>query len=226
MGGALDAFRELALPSVRLVRGRGVSGIGGLPRLASGTAWPRRNGAPLTLLAQLALDDLPEASAPEWLPRAGSLAFFYDYDEMPWDGEAVVLFGPHPLVELPVAQEPVDLAPDLVIRRTSVEFVPGFTLPASDSELVRSLALSGDQLDRMDDLRVEGQPVHRLFGYPDAIQDPLVDRGRLVDLLLQLDTDEDAGLEFGDDGRLFFLVPAHGGLEERLAGVSAVLQEG
>ena len=182
-----------------------LSRIGGLPRLRAGAEWPRRASGPLALMAEIALDELPAAGlVPNWLLRTGSLAFFYDYDDMPWGDDpadadgALVLLDPEPLSSgTPEVEPPYDLPPDLLLPPTPVELVPDF--PSA-----------------------EGEPLHRMLGDPDTIQDPLDE----LDLLLQLDTDERAGLEFGDGGRLFFLVPRDGDLVERLASASAILQEG
>jgi uncharacterized protein YwqG len=188
----------------------GLSRLGGMPRLPARVEWPRRGSGPLALMAEIALDEMAAASAavPAWLPRTGSLAFFYDYDDMPWGDDpadadgAFVLFSPQPLSSrTPEVEPPYDLPPDLILPPTPVQLVADLG------------AVSG-----------ESEPLHRMLGSPDAIQDELDDPGS--ELLLQLDTDERAGLEFGDDGRLFFMVPSEGDLAERLARASAVLQEG
>ncbi|MEM8822832.1 MAG: DUF1963 domain-containing protein [Pseudomonadota bacterium] len=52
------------------------SWFGGHPCLGR-EPWPRTDAnVPLTFLAQIALDDLPEPALPDGLPRTGSLAFF------------------------------------------------------------------------------------------------------------------------------------------------------
>ena len=56
--------------------GAGRSWIGGLPALPEDMAWPEAQGEPMMLLAQIALDELPEGIWGGLGPREGWLAFF------------------------------------------------------------------------------------------------------------------------------------------------------
>jgi uncharacterized protein YwqG len=190
------------------------------------------------MMAQISLEELGAAGVlPEWLPRSGTLTFFYDLDNEPWGNApedasaAKVIFVPSSAEEFRVASPPADLARDLVLPALGVVFEPELTLPAPDSDAIRELGLSDEQLDRFDDVRAglaglavdEPSPVHRMFGYPDEIQESLVDEGS-QELLLQLSADEALNLEIGDDGRLYFLMPAASDLEERLSGTRTTIQ--
>lgn len=87
----------LAAPSWRLVPRRvaaaslrpGASRFGGPADVPPGFVWPRRDGRPLDLLAQLELSKLRVHG----LPRSGWLLFFYDGEDQPWGGAAEDIGG-------------------------------------------------------------------------------------------------------------------------------------
>ena len=102
LGEHTDALVALVRPSLRLVADEDVDDpqaaesaesaglrIGGRPLLAPGVDWPRRkDGAPLSLVAQISLADVAELADGEDqadFPTEGSLAFFYDaVDQSVW----------------------------------------------------------------------------------------------------------------------------------------------
>lgn len=238
------AIAELTLPSIRLLptaQEMGTSRFGGLPHLAAGVEWPRRPSGPLAMMAQIALDELASAVAgPEWLPRSGILTFFYDYDDMPWGDEpedadaARILYDPSPLGELAPAETPADLVPELMLPPVAMSFERELTLPSADADEIDALGLTDAQLDAFHGVREtlaggvapELVPVHRMFGHPDQIQEPFeVGAEGGCELMLQLSTDDRLGLEFGDDGRLYFLVPVEGSFENRLGHARAVIED-
>jgi hypothetical protein len=238
------AIAELAIPSIRLrpaAPGMGTSRFGGLPRMRTGFDWPRRSSGPLTMMAQIALDELASAAAgPDWLRRSGTLTFFYDYDDLPWgdapaDVDAArILYDPLPLGELVPAETPADLAPELVLPPIAMGFERELTLPRADAEEIGAVGLTDEQLEAFDGVReslaggvAEGLvPVHRMFGHADRMQESFeVGAEAGCELMLQLSTDEPLGLEFGDDGRLYFLVPAEGSFEDRLGRARVMVEE-
>src|SRR3989442_689067 len=58
----------------------GVSRVGGLPDLPPTLAWPCWRGSPLSFIAQINLDELPNVAERSLLPAEGHLYFFY-YEE-------------------------------------------------------------------------------------------------------------------------------------------------
>ena len=90
----LDPYRaeleRLARPAVRLARASQKTNchLGGLPRVPASFVWPsNKEGRPLGFLAQLDLAEVRAAAEIEWLPKAGTLLFFYDVIEEPWGHE-------------------------------------------------------------------------------------------------------------------------------------------
>lgn len=173
------------------------SRFGGVPFLPAGTSWPRRDsGRPLHFLAQLDLREVPRSAATRALPSEGVLAFFYDGDASPPDSDFDgfrVLGAPHDAALVPMLP-PADTRDDFVRPVAGLRFAPG----AEDDD----------------------EPVHRLLGEPDPIQgDPREELaaeagGEPWLLLLQIDSGEPLGFDFGDAGRIYFLVRP-GDLERR-----------
>jgi hypothetical protein len=189
------AIRAAARPSLRLVASRvdsdddivyGASKLGGGPDLEIGTEWPSAGGRRLAFVGQLALDGQP------------LLGFFHDAT-----GSRVI------------ASATDDLA-----RATPPEGVPSFhpctlaprnelTIPPPRSLEARAFVESIDdrhkyeQVVRAFALRppYSGGRVHRSGGSPDSFAgDVPAGRG----LLLQVDSEPQAGMRWGGDGRLLF----------------------
>jgi uncharacterized protein YwqG len=84
LGRFADSLVEMARPGVRLVPDSGMqvhdrsSRLGGSPDLPSSIAWPRKDNAPLSFIAQVNLADVAPYEAEGLLPRDGLLSFFYD----------------------------------------------------------------------------------------------------------------------------------------------------
>ena len=101
LGDDADAIVALIRPSLRLVPDEEADDseaaesaesaesaglrVGGRPLLAPGVEWPRRkDGAPLSLVAQISLAHVAELTDEAGFPTNGSLAFFCDADDQPW----------------------------------------------------------------------------------------------------------------------------------------------
>lgn len=118
----------------------------------------------------------------------------------------------------------------------SVTFKPAASFPNPFSALIDSLKLSDEEFDAYADLydsMLTNQPQHQLFGHPNNIQNPMEIECELVTngvylgdakwtqlpdldhhrekskdwrLLLQLDSDENASMMWGDVGMLYFWI--------------------
>jgi uncharacterized protein YwqG len=231
-GRVLGKLLAAMAPSVRLHPANVAehrSRFGGVPFLPRSHEWPRRSSSrPLHFLAQLDMREVPRTALTRPLPAAGMLAFFYDCEEMPWgiepsDADAFkVLFHP-PDAELAATQPPADTAEDFVRPSAGIRYALDATVD------IDALALDSTDQDAIDERRGD-EPAHRLLGVPEAIQeDPrrgVVPGARGADwqLLLQLDSGEPLGLDYGDNGRIYFLMRSSDLAEHRWERGRVVLQ--
>jgi uncharacterized protein YwqG len=182
-------------------------------------AWPTdHQGRPLFGLLQLNLAELPKL--PDW-PSSGILQFFVSDD---------AFWGAHPLdptrqenfcihyhaVEEPAAVELLQdfsflpAYEDLPLERELYLAVTGtldtMPLPPGDYRFEQQLrpffdAFEEEKWERLGEYRrAIGTVGHRLGGYPGFIQDDPRRAGDDWELLLQLDTDPQLGLHWGDYG--------------------------
>lgn len=151
---------------------------------------------------------------------------------------------------------PADLSSAARYREVALVPETSLSLPAPASPAARALRLDDEQLDAYRDLvraLSTRRPRHRLLGHPDALQGDmqleceLVTNGlycgdvsgyqdprrRLLEpqaeewmLLLQLDSDRDAGMRWGDDGRLYFWIRTQDAAARKFSEVWMVLQSG
>jgi uncharacterized protein YwqG len=226
-----------AQPCVRILGGEGGrSCLGGTPNIAA--AWPRYQGRPLSVIAQLDLEEIRAAGGPDWLPQMGRLLFFYEIGYSGWG------IGPDDLGCFAVRYEPdlarpepppEDLPDDWRWPEYAVTFAADISRPDPERLNVNWKELSGKEeraLEAALEAMAPAEPAHQIGGYPDAIQNEDMEmecqritsgvrfaataepkeasdrRGDVADwrLLLQLDTDNDAGMMWGDTGRLYFWV--------------------
>jgi uncharacterized protein YwqG len=224
-----DRLLELALPSIRLVPGSGRSRLGGAAELPPGTEWPRRNGAPLSLIAQLFLDELAAHDRKGLLPQRGSLAFFYDAEEQPWGFDPADRDG-FAVMSVPDDVETAQRSEGEVFPPLQLDAQPELTLPPDAAELGLGEA---EQEAYLDLLGVLNDTRHRCVGHPDQIQGDMQLEAQLVShglycgdetgyddpraeelakgaaswrLLLQVDSDEERDMFWGDVGRLYYWI--------------------
>ena len=182
-------------PAIRLRKRpeRQKSKLGGNPNLPDSIAWPvNPQGMPLDFLAQIYCPDLPGGLG---LPDTGTLFFFYDAEEMPWEGEgeekrhrAVI----YTLESLPETARSSGGRPPF--GEVFLTFEQMETFPPDD-----------DSFEENDDKdTVERDAHHQMLGYPVYIQDEDMAPGKI--LLLQLDTDDDTGWMWGDMGMIYFWI--------------------
>ena len=218
-------LKARAQPCLRMVSAaEGKSRLGGTAQMAG--AWPRYEGRPLCLLAQLDLAEIHAAGGLDWLPSEGRLLFFYELEHSGWGGTpedagcAVVRYEPGPAVE---ASTPDDLPADFRLDAVPVSFSPDTSLPDESRLNIDWRSFSHAQeaaLEQAIEALAPAEPVHQVGGFPAPIQSDEMElecqrnlqsrdkNARASDwrLLLQLDTDTEAGMMWGDTGRLYFWV--------------------
>jgi len=246
----------LARPAAHLVKSAddAPSYFGGAPPLPAGTAWPARDGRPLTFLACLDLPSLHALLPMPWLPPTGRLLFFYDAENQPWGFDpkdrgswsVMLVDGPAAPVLPPAVAE---------LTRQTIAFRAITSFPSWERPEVQALHLSDAEAELLIDggTAVYGQaPLHQVSGFPHPIQGDemelecqLVSHGLYCGdssgylsrdaaglrdgakdwrLLLQIDSDDDLGVMWGDAGILYFWIREEDARSGRFDQAWAVLQ--
>jgi len=217
---------KLLRPSIRLLVGDEsrdpVTRLGGAPNLPPENPWPRRaSGDPLSFLAQIDLAALGACNGLA-LPGSGSLYFFCDAEYLPEsrdprdvaDGIRVVCTESS-LTEHALRKQPSGLRSDYVFKGVSLKPERDFTAPPPDEWEIERLRLTEEEELAYGELFaqvcIREEPIHRMGGYPNLVQYGVLKSAGDVDadnrrLLLQLDSDSDAGMMWGDLGKLYFVV--------------------
>jgi uncharacterized protein YwqG len=248
LGRLVPDVMRLVSPSIRLVQtGQaagipvGVSRLGGSPDLPPQAPWPAWKGIPMSFVGQLRLEELAPLDPLRRLPAAGLLSFFYDarqetYGADPADrgGWEVQFHAEAPSTVQPRAY-PADLPAESRFQPIRVMMITELTLPSAPRQVDAGLIWSEDEIGRYEEWLVNrfspaerGQPHHRLFGYPDQIQDEMQSECALAShgfhspdepgaaaalqnkaewlLLLQVDSDSRAGMRWGSAGMLYYWI--------------------
>lgn len=209
----------------------GASKVGGLPDLPPETPWPEWKGTPLSFIAQIRLSDIATYDREGVLPHTGMLSFFCVDEGQLWTYDPGTNRGGYVLYEqsdpsrLLRRPAPASLPASSRFTPCAIDFSLELTLPAFESPSIKRLglyweAMYGDQA--IPQVREEGERyielsrkleqlygntlrVHRLLGHPDPIQ--VTDMPDDERLLLQIDSDGAPGMDWGDTGRLYYLIP-------------------
>lgn len=206
--------------SVRLVPGGSErSRLGGVPDMAG--EWPRFKGQPLCFVAQIDLAEMQAAAPLGWLPDNGRLLFFYDLDHGSWGssrddiGSWRAIYEPN---AAPPALEPADLSEYARFPAWPVTFAKDVSYAGIERTGLNPSLLNDASFDALEMALKElepARPTHRIGGYPDVLQSDtmeiecaMVAGGSASDwrLLLQVDTDHDFGMMWGDVGTLYFWI--------------------
>jgi uncharacterized protein YwqG len=225
LGDVVDVVTPLVRPAVRLVTHSrddvplGRSRVGGTPDLPGDVAWPRFNNVPLAFVAQLNLAEVTAAAPNVPLPRTGHLWFFGDAAK--WDfsisGSAVVLYraGDVGLRRVPA---PPELPDGSLFTSCAVTLEYYDDIPDADDAEWLSRALHDDEgrIEAYSELReylnapARDASPHKLLGFANTIQGAM--EGECLPaandwrLLLQLESDGNAGMMWGDAGRVYFWI--------------------
>lgn len=195
--------------------------LGGRPDLPKGTRWPRADGRPMTFLAQIALADVAPHDATASLPAEGHLAVFCDLDGPEMATARVLYTGAGELVRpAPQAGAPPELYGAVAL---DPDPEPELTPYPAESETVRRLGLSGQEhLVYRNLVERDEEPVHRMLGHPDVVQnDPRAGQQEL--LLLQVDLAEQT--VFNGEGRMYWFITASDLAQGKLDRTRAVFQQ-
>lgn len=215
------AVLDVLRPSIRLVvdeqSDEPVTRIGGAPNIPSEIEWPSRSsGDPLAFLAQIDLAGLPVCEGLP-LPRTGCLYFFCDAEYLPepddlqdvQDGIRII-YSPTSLSNYALRTPPDELNSEYVFTGFSVNPGLDLTAPAQDVWEVKSLNLSDAEsyayCDLFNQVAAHDGTIHRMGGYPNQVQYRHSGAGDNIQLLLQLDSEDQAGMMWGDLGRLYFTI--------------------
>ncbi len=198
----VHAVDKLVLPSIRLSATLaeeneitiGASKLGGLPDLPDAFEWPELNGAPMSFVAQIRLDELNQLDGASILPTSGMLWFFYDaaqesYGSDPGDraGRQVIFVNDLSEGQLQRRPAPDGLAPEAQFKACSVAFNAEPTLPVNPGTDLPSLMWSLEEQVRYEAVyaafpshKASPDAKHRLLGHPDTIQDDMRGQCQLV----------------------------------------------
>ncbi|GCF06969.1 YwqG family protein [Dictyobacter arantiisoli] len=218
----------------------GTSKFGGIPDLPPEQDWPTWKNIPQSFIAQLRLADLQNYDVHHWLPQDGMLWFFYDarqetYGEDPQDVGGWQVFYRADTNNLKPATVPTNLPVSSRFKSSTVSVASELTLTQQPQLEVTNLKWSDDDQEKYDtvyeqftDVENKTQPRHRIFGYPDTLQDDMRVQCQLMtngitdandpraaqlskgandwQLLLQIDSDEAAGMQWANSGMLFYWI--------------------
>jgi uncharacterized protein YwqG len=172
----------------------GASRLGGLPELPPEQAWPLMNGAPMSFVAQIRLQDARGLDGGAALPATGLVSFFYDASQQTFGsdpndhaGFSVLYFDDAAVAHLAhVENWPPALQSAARYRTASVTFT---SAPSYAQDL--QAEFPDRQITPQDQRQFEAAlgklappassiPRHRLLGYPDTIQDDMRQQCQLV----------------------------------------------
>jgi Domain of unknown function (DUF1963) len=228
--------------------------FGGAPALPRGVAWPANGGKPLAFLACVDLESLAETAAVPWLPSSGRLSFFYDVENQPWGfdpkdrgGWAVMLADHEQLPASPPLAHGLrrrSIAFQRISTYPSWERPEVSALGLTDAE-AESLAdlggsaygdlprhqmggfpspVQGDEMELECQLVSNGLYCGDASGYQSPDAAPLRSGAKDWRLLLQIDSDDDFGVMWGDVGVLYFWIKESDARARRFENCWVVLQ--
>jgi len=203
------------------------SRLGGMPHAPTDWSWPLCRTEPLFFLGQINCAELQGLSTAEKLPPSGLLAFFADHDAVngrtDFYEESFAVYHWTDLDRLVPAKPPIELLK--MFPLCALAFRAMIEFPDPTSRCIKDLNWDDDDESAHYELRGairnHGVPepswdrisYSKLLGWPDWVQYESErmkesDKSDGLNLLLQLDTYTDGKkwVEWGDAGRLYFLI--------------------
>ena len=228
-----EQMRSLALPTLHMkpADGPAFSKLGGKPELPAAMEWPIGRECARCFVAQLDLAEVRAAGGPDWLPAEGRLYFFYDEDAA--DGLDLVACYARRDAAGPERSAPEGYEPDPMFDERRVSFERLTSMPSLDwLGMLEGSRLSDadfDELNEAPDKPFGDAPKHRIGGYASEIQSAQMElecefRSRRLAqnyvhvppaiaeaakdwrLLLQVDSDDELGMNWIDTGRLYVFI--------------------
>jgi uncharacterized protein YwqG len=221
----------------------GTSQLGGQPDLPPGLAWPAKQGAPLSFVAQIRLEDAHPYDTAHLLPPTGLLSFFYDAKQTTYGTDPSDRSGFHVFylsgnrADLQRQPFPTALPASARFAPRAVTFSTALTMSQTPALEIPGLAWSADQQQQYEAALAalprpqQPAPQHQLLGFPNTLQDDmriecqLASHGVSMDnaatdpqtptlspgasnwiLLLQIDSDEQAGMRWQSAGMLYYWI--------------------
>jgi uncharacterized protein YwqG len=192
--------------------------------------WPSGPDGALRFVCQLDLAEVRARGGPEWLPSDGRLFAFHD-DRFGFADQFKIVDCREPG---PFTPRAIPTTSAWEYQERHIDFSPALSVPSLDwiGEDVADLDVSDEELDALVALSgsaLEG-PSHRIGGYPEELQDEqmalsceyaarglerdpvapvpsgLARASRDWRLLLQIDSDPELGIGWGDGGRFYVFV--------------------
>lgn len=228
-------MKQMARPTLLLTPTKEpvFSKLGGRPELASDLGWPAVDGAPRSFVAQIDLRELGDAGRPDWLPAEGRIYAFKDSTGFGRADDTTVLFSSGP--PGPEVDPPPALGSKHRFGERRARFLPMISFPSLDWLAIDLATLELTDADLDDLANAPNEPFgdelqHRIGGYPAEVQDgqmqvecEFLARGlsrnyrepvpeaiaraaRQWRLLLQIDSDPELGMNWGDSGRLYVFI--------------------
>lgn len=232
---ASATWPAVALWRSGLVPASGLSHYGGRPAVPKEFVWPRHRERPLDFVLQVDLSELAGFRTGLDLPTTGTLLFFYDCERQPWGfdpadaGGARVVLVPEGEASDAVATKGPSPFPLTPFRFRQIE-----TVPNPWSYLVDELRPTADERHELDRLQEwKSHSGAQIGGHPDPIQGGRMEfecdlassgtgvsreefesvpeieqirRAKQWRLLLQVPSDEDLGMMWGDAGMIYFWI--------------------
>ena len=239
---------------LRKSEGSPKSYLGGNPYLPSYVEWPAKEGNRLTFLASLDLEEIAETGAISWLPTSGKLLFFYDVENQPWGFDPADRGGWSVVYVKEIssdgdAQGPI-LPHQLFVDLEKVQSLPGwerlgeFGIELDDADIDTYIdgslewcgdgeqhhiggyptPVQGDQMELECQLAANGIYCGDGSAYQSEEAKSLEPGAKDWRLLLQLCSDDDLDVMWGDAGDLYFWVREQDSLKGDFSNVWLVLQ--
>jgi hypothetical protein len=228
-------MKRLVRPTLLLIPAQnpGFSKLGGAPELPDGVEWPPGDVGPRSFLGQIDLGIFGPHSGRDWLPETGWLYAFYDPERHGFADVVRILYSteePGPQRVAPPGLK--TLHPERRVAFMTFTSAPSLEW----LNIFEPLDLDPEDLEKQTSAFADAPPSddvqHRIGGYPNEIQsecmpvscerlarglDPLgpgeeegseaiLRASKQWRLLMQIDSDPDLKMNFGDGGRLYVFV--------------------
>lgn len=197
----------------------GESKFGGFPDLPVNLEWPKNGeGEPLAFIGQINFEDVFEYDLDNHLPSEGILFLFWDVGMAEGKGNpAKVIYYKGDFGELKRLYRKADKDDKTIFLSCILEFQTEISIPDFESNEIELLELDEDEEEAYYDFYDEVEAlydkdfdyIHRMLGYPYVIQNAVYfneDDDQNTRLLLQVDSDDNANMMWGDAGIIYFLI--------------------